>query len=186
MIEQGFFGKTDINEWLVYSYNIQKRTIQELTDLLNNRILTKTLVELNPDKEFTFNIDTLREYIIDTTLNKTDKINPNVFKAGKAIVKEYNINPFNISGYLITKSQLTAHLYDCLGLEPRQKPQQNPTSTGQSIQKSALYAYKILNQALTRAQKKGFLKKTQRFEIYVYDEETMERKRVEDFYDTDE
>jgi hypothetical protein len=185
MIKQGFFGKTDINEWLIYSYTTQKRPIQKLTNLLNDRILTKILVELNPDKEFPFNIETLREYIIDTTLDKTDKINPNVFKAGKTIVKEYNVNPFNISGYLISKPQLTAHLYSCLNLERRQKPQQNAANAGQSIKKSAQYTYNILEQTLIREQKKGFLKKSQRFEIYVYDEETMERKRVEEFFDKD-
>jgi hypothetical protein len=181
MIEDGFFGNYDINEWLTFTYAGEEtpaRSIQELTNYINDRILKKKFIEQNPDKDITFDVSILREYIDNTTINQADKIDPTVFKTGKAIIKDFNLNPFNLSGFFINKSQLMSHLYDCLQIDARQQK-----TVGESLQSSSKLAYDRLNQPLRRGQRKGLLKKTQRIEIYIFDEETMERKRIEEFFD---
>jgi len=181
IISQGILAEENINEWLEYSYSgeeVPPLSVQKLTDMLNNRILLSKLTERYPGTEFPFEMDVLRKFILQTTIDKDDTIDKSIFFVGNSIVKEFDLNPINLSGFLLNKSQMTTHLKDCLNLE--QKKTEDEEEIGNDVDKSIRFARDLLNNAIERAKKKGLAEPSEVLEIKLFDQEKMTRRSIDE------
>lgn len=182
MIDKGFFGQEDINEWLVHSYSGKMTpplSIQELTNLLNNRILATKLKEKYSLKEYPFDLDTLRQYIISMFIEK-EKIDERTYTVGSNIIKLYNLKPRNLSGFLINTSQMKIHLNECLVIE--QNRDEKPKTIGEAIEKTVTFGKTIIDASLEQGKRKGIIDPDEELEVFLFNKRTGERRPIEVVY----
>jgi hypothetical protein len=182
MLKSGNFDEKMINDWLESSYsskNPPALSVPELTNMLNNRILQKKIIEMSPDCDLEFDLDYYREYIEKVFINREDKIDIALYSSGKNISMIYNLDPAQLSGFFFVPNEMKKHLLKCLAIE--QIKEDNELIT-ESIQKSVILAMRIMNTTLARAKKHGRAKKSEVIMFYIRDEDTGEIRPLETIY----